>query len=57
MVLDAGRYGPLWLMPFPIISQYVDTCSWVYAVIEYNHASNKYSSQTSRGKGPKNRGC
>ena len=37
MVLDAGRYGPLWLMLFPIMSRYVNKYSWVYAVTEYNH--------------------
>ena len=36
MVLYAGRYGPLWLILFPIISQYFNKHSWVYEVIEHN---------------------
>ena len=37
MVLEAGRYGPLWLMSFPIISQYIDRHNWMYAATEYNY--------------------
>ena len=37
LVVDTGRYGLLWNMPFPIISKYIDKHSWVYSVIHYNH--------------------
>ena len=40
LVMDAGRYGLLWDMPFPIISKYIDNHSWVFAVLEYNHLHN-----------------
>lgn len=33
LVLDTGRYGLLWNMPFPIITKYVDAHSQVYAVV------------------------
>ena len=40
LTLDAGRYGSLWLIPFPIIKKYINTHSWVFAVIKYIHRHN-----------------
>ena len=40
IVLDSGRFGLVWQMPFDIIRKYIDDHNWIFSVLAYNHKYN-----------------
>ena len=40
LTLETGLYGPIWNMPFDLISKYVSQHSYVYHILKYNAENN-----------------